>query len=257
MNNKFEVGNFITSEEIDRVYREEQKEKERIQQELEYKKMIEEQRKQEEYIRQRTKEITGIHEVVKQFLSAPYKKRLEIQFYYKENEEEYFPMTNTVDTKEVEKLATICCNSKNIYINEFNEIMLRTEPVGVFLPGSAKETKEVFEMELPIGVITGVRIIQDRPKAERINIDGFIFEYVPEEKPENEYKIDMKFTTAPSITNLTFFILDRIYDDIRAKRIDITGYGVASRYTRGFECQPKIPKEVNKEFINKYRKRGE
>lgn len=252
--NNFEVGNFITTEEIDRVYREEQKEKERLQQEYEYKKMIEEQRKQAEYVKQRTKEITGIHQVIKQFLDNPYKKRLEIQFYYKENEEEYCPMTNTVDSKEVEKLANICCSSSNIYINEYNEVILRTEKVGVFLPGSAKETEEIFDMEIPVGIITGVRIIQDKPKAQRINIDGFIFEHVPEEKPTNEYKIDMKFTNAPSITNLTFFILDRIYDDVKAKKIDITGYGVASRYTRGFMLQPKLPKEVNKDFINKYRK---
>lgn len=258
MNNNKIIGKIISNAEIEKVRKQEIAEKEEMRRKLEYQKMIEEKRREAEYIRQRTKAETDIHLTIKEYLKNPYKKLIEIQFYFLDLEETFDDYTHNYSNTKVEKLVNIYCNENNIRINEFNEIILRTKPVGVFVGEATRETKEVFEMELPLGIITGIRILNDKPKYKRINIQGFVYECVENEIPKAEptFKIAENICKLPPATDLTFFILDRIIDNIKINKIDISEYGVGSRYRNGFTQYPELPKEINREFMKKFQKGG-
>ena len=251
MSNK-KVGNIISNDRIKEVEQLELYKMEQQRKRLEYEKAQEEKRRHEEYIKNRTKEITEIHQTIQEYLDNPYHKLLEIQFYCIDIKEEFDFTTGREYNKEFEKLVNIYCNKDTIYINEFNEIMLRSKPVGVFVGNACKESYKIFEMELPLGIITGVQIVEMKPKYEQMYINGFLFQYIKDDKKENvkEFLLSEYIGDGKKASDLTFFIMDRTLDKIKANGIHISEY--SSRYNYGFQLYPKLPKEISKEFLKKF-----
>ena len=254
MSENKKVGNFISMDRIKEVEKLELMRIENERRRLEAEKIEREQREAEEKRRARMKTETEIHLTIKDYLTNPYHKLLEIQFYYIDREKDFDFNTGREYDKDVEKLVNIYCDTNTIYINEFNEIILRTNPVGVFVGNASRETHKIFEMELPLGIITGVQIVEMKPKYEQMYINGFLFQYVKDDKKENvkafilpEYIGDGK-----KVTDLTFFIMDRTIDKIKGDGIHISEY--SSRYNYGFKIYPALPKEISREFLEKFSK---